>query len=310
MIFCTILTAADIPKAKIMAMSVKRYFANSKVVICLVEQSIHQAAKDSKCFDDVILANELRFDWPKLDRIIFKYNAIEAVSAMKGQFLKDLLKLYKNEDYFIYLDPEMKLFSPCSELFNALREHSIVVTPHQLVPSDPDHISREIELLKEGTFHGGLLAIRRTDNSTQFIEWFADRLNRFYEDPHKGLHLDKKFLNLAMAAFNLHILKHPAYNVAVWNFHERMTIANDGSFHVQGKQLCIFNFSNLEGWRAESNDYEYKYLSNEPWSYDFFNNGEKISMETRIKYRTNPTHFDHCLDLFAESNSNLLQKHG
>jgi hypothetical protein len=301
MIVGTVITAAQIPKAKMMAQSVKQHFPDSTVVVCLVEKSIHLSLNDYKFFDKVILAKDLEFDWPKLERIVFKYNATEAVCAVKGQFLKDLMKIYRKEDDFLYLDSEIKVFSPCTELFKALKAHSIIVTPHQLVPSDPALISREIQLLNEGTFHGGVIAISRTDDSARFVDWFADRLNRFYEDPHKGLYLDKKFLNLAMAAFDVHILRHPAYNVAVWNLHERLTFSADGVFHVHGGQLSMLNFSGLEQWQSDSG-YDQSLL-NEPWSYDFFNSGEPIARESRIEYRTNPVIYDQCPDLFAESNS-------
>ncbi|WP_027090813.1 hypothetical protein [Cohnella thermotolerans] len=311
MIVCTVITAAQIPKARIMAESVKRHLAGSTVVVCLVEQSVHPAAQNCTAFDRVLLAKDLGYDWPPFERLIFKYNAMEAICAVKGQLLKDLiLRLYRKEDEFLYLDSEMKVFSPCSELFDALKEHSIVITPHQLLPSDIRHVIREVELLNEGTFHGGILGIRRTDDALRFVEWFAERLSRSYEDPYNGRYWDKRFLNLAMAAFDLHVLKHPGYNVAAWNFHERMTMSNDGTCHVQGNQLCIFNFAEWESWRSENDENGDQDLSNEPWSYDYFHSGEKIAQVTRHLYRTNPDDFDQYPDLFAESNKRIMQNHG
>lgn len=306
MIVCSVITAADIPKAQEMAKSVKQYIPKSQVVICLVEKSMHPDAEGCKHFDKVLLAKELGFQWPEFDRIIFKYNPIEAVSAIKGQLLKDLLYTYDKEQFFLYLDPEMKVVSACPELLNTLQYHSILLTPHQLYPSKD--IEREHELLNEGTFHSGFIAIKRTVNSTGFIEWFADRLNRFFEDPYKGQHLDKKFLNLAMAGFDVHVLKHPGYNVATWNLHERkMTIRTDGTLYVLGSPLRIFNYSNLESWQTPSKKNGFS-LDDHTWSYDFFHSGERISRETRVNYRQNPEYYDSYADLFAESNSSLLQK--
>lgn len=305
MIVCSVITVADIPKAQVMATSVKQHIPESQVVICLVEKTMHPAVESFKHFDKVMLAKELGFQWPEFDRIIFKYNAIEGVSAIKGQFLKDLLYIYSKEDHFLYLDPDMKVVSPCPELFNKFQHQSILLTPHQLYPSK--NIEREHELLNEGTFHSGFIGIKRTENSTKFIEWFADRLNNFYEDPYKGQHLDKKFLNLAIAGFDIHVLKHPGYNVAIWNLHERkMTMETNGTFRVLGRPLRIFNYSNLESWQTDSDNHGYR-LDDTAWSYDFFHSGEKISREIRVKYRQNPGAYDSYADLFAESNSSLLQ---
>ncbi|ALC83673.1 MULTISPECIES: hypothetical protein [Bacillus] len=305
MIVCSVVTSADIPKAKVMATSVKDHLPESKVVICLVEKFMDPAAEGFKHFDKVLLANELGFQWPKFDRIIFKYNVIEGVSAIKGQLLKDLLYIYTEEDYFLYLDSEMKVVNKCPEMFEELKNHSVLLTPHQLYPSKD--IEREHQLLNEGTFHSGFIAIKRTENSTKFIEWFADRLNQFYEDPYKSQELDKKFLNLAMGGFDIRVLKHPGYNVAAWNLHERMMVTDkDGATHVLGQPLRIINYSNLESWRQDGEIQGYGSDKNN-WSYNFYQSGERISREVRFKYRINPEAYDSYEDLFAESNSSLLQ---
>lgn len=305
MIVCSVITAADIPKAKVMATSVKQHLPESKVVICLLEKVMHPEAEGFIHFDKVMLAKELSFQWPGFDRIIFKYNAVEGVSAMKGQLLKDLLYIYTDEDYFLYLDSEMKVLSECPEMFEEFRHHSILLTPHQLYPSND--IEREHKLLNEGTFHSGFIAIKRTENSTKFIEWFANRLNQFFEDPHKGQQLDKKFLNLAMGGFDIRVLKHPGYNVAHWNLPERKMMVNeDGTSYVLGQPIRIFNYVHMDGWRTDSG-IQVNSLNDQAWSYDFFHSGERISMEIRVKYRQNPEAYDSFDDLFAMSNSILLQ---
>ncbi|MGX5389990.1 hypothetical protein [Bacillus thuringiensis] len=298
MIICSATTAADLPKAKVMAESVKEHMPDSQVIICLVEKTMSPEAETCKFFDKVILAKDLGFQWPEFERVIFKYNSVEGVSVVKGQLLRDLLYLYNKEDYFLYLDPEMKVLGPLQEVINAFQYNSILLTPYQLYPSD---IEREHELLNKGTFQNGFIAIKRSDNAIQFVEWFADRLNRHYEDPYKGEKLDQKFLNLAMAGFDVHVLKNPGYNVAIWNLHERkIHLTPHGEWRVLGRPLRIFNYTKLENWQTDNN-HAYG-LEESTWSYEFYESGEKISYDVKFKYRLNPDAYDSIGDLFAASN--------
>jgi hypothetical protein len=303
MIVCSAISAVEIPHAWEMAKSVKEHMPNAKVVICLVEKTMHPTIQECPYFDKVLLAKDLSFQWPSFDRIIFKYNAKEGISSLKGQLLFDLYTIYAKEDYFFYIDAKMKIMSPCSELLNMFDHHSILFTPVQLYPScDIDH---EHELLNEGTFDNGFIGLKRSENTTKFFEWFSERLTRFYEDPYKGQEIDKKFLNLAMAGFDVYIIRHPGYNVGVWNLHERkMTTDANGKIFVLGNPLRIFNYKGLESWQIESKETKLQ-IDESTWSYDFFHSGEKISRETKVHYRQNVSNYDSFGDLFAESNESL-----
>lgn len=304
MIVCSAITANDIPNAIVMAKSVKDYLQDVKVIICLIEKNMNKAAEKCPYFDEVILAKDLSFQWPSFERIIFKYNPTEAVSAIKGQLLYDLYYMYSKEDYFLYLDAKMSIISPCTEMMNLFKYHSIQLVPTQLYPS-PD-IEREHELLNEGTFENGFIALKRSDNASKFIDWFAERLNNFYEDPFKGLELDKKFLNLAMGGFDVHIINHPGYNVSIQNFHERPLIMDsNGDIKVLGKPLRLFNYKGIGNWQIGKETYDFQ-ITDPKWSYDYFNNGEKILRETKVKYRKNPNDYDSIADLFEENNQILL----
>lgn len=309
MIISTVACNANLPKAMLMAKSVKRHMEDAKIVVCLVEERMHPKAADYPYFDKTVLAKDMGFG--NFYRHMFKYIQIQAASAVKGMLFGYLLQKYSSEDKFVYLDPDMYVTGSFDELADCLKEGSIVITPHHLEPSEAWDCSREIDLLKDGTFHGGLVAIRRTEEAERFVHWWRHVIASDYKDPYGCMFLDQKWLNFVPSFFDASIFKHPGYNVAFWNLHEKrrqIHLQPDGTYQVNGKPLRCFHFSNFLGLldgrlRASVPDpnsgiyelkkeYEWKLQKMEQkvkpgqaWSYDFFASGKRILKTTRSRYK-------------------------
>jgi hypothetical protein len=328
MIICTVTSTRFLPEAIVMAKSAKKHIPNSKVVVCLVEEIIHPAASSCQDFDHVILAKDLGFK--NFYKRIFKYKALEAVTSVKAKLFLYLFDLFPKEERFVFLDTDIKILGPFDEVMHALDQYPILVTPH--ITENDGIIDNELTTIIYGVCNTGFLAVKRTDEGKRFLHWWADRLEKYcYDETSKGIFVDQKWLDLALSIFDVHLFKHPGYNVACWNLPQRW-IADDsnGNYIVNEQPLrfCHFSglfskrFNNVLKWYLPDKThgiYQIKdmyikelkqagqeALSNEPWSYDYFVNGEKITSKSRNRYRHSTRLQKEFSNPFKQSNASFL----
>ncbi|NGY80794.1 hypothetical protein F6Y02_43380 [Bacillus megaterium] len=148
----------------VLAKSVKEYHPDAKFIICLIEEEIPSTAREFRYFDEIILAKDLGI--PNFYSFIFKHNAIEASTAVKGNLFLYLLNRYIDYNKFIYLDPDIYVMDRLTELDSLLDEHSIVLTPHLLTPEDKDDMiaikGNEIQILQKDYSIWGFLLFQET----------------------------------------------------------------------------------------------------------------------------------------------------
>jgi len=187
-------------------------------------------------------------------------------------------------------------------------------------------MDNELSALQHGVFNLGFLAISRSEEAERFAAWWASRLSMFcYDDIPRGIFTDQKWIDLAPCYFDVHILKHPGYNVAPWNLSKRKLTFSDG-YHVNGQHLRFFHYSGFDSGANEGmikkyvpdssncvyslrdhyvrqlEDADHSGLGDTKWSYDYFFSGEPIERNSRIIYRDVPEMPYRVENPFAESN--------
>ena len=310
MIVYTSICMNYLPKALILAKSLKKYNTNVKFYVILVEREIPDDWPDivDDLIDEVILAKDLGFK--DFDKFIFKHSLVEASTSVKGQALVNLLN---KDDKVVYIDPDIQTYKSLDELSEILNEEDIVLTPHLTIPEvdEKDIIHNELSALRHGIYNLGFLAVKRSDEGLKFAEWWRDRLNLFcYDDIPRGIFTDQRWIDLAPAYFNVYILKNPGYNMAPWNLSTRKLDFRDEKLIVNSEyELVFFHYSGFdsganekvfERYVPDKTEYIYKLrdnyidemeyygqkeLGNHNWSYDYYFNGEKINDKTRNLYR-------------------------
>lgn len=328
MIVCTSLCANYLPKARVLAKSLKKHNPRAKLVACLVEDELPVDPTLWIYFADIVLAKDLGI--PNFNSFIFKHDKMEASTVVKGQLFKYLLNLYPSDSTFVYLDPDVYVGGAFDELLAALRSNSIILTPHLIHPENtPAAVLRnELDALKHGAYNLGFLAIKRSKEAQEFINWWTDRTQMAcYKDIRNGIFTDQKWIDLAPGFFNIHLLKHAGYNVAPWNLSQRkITKTRDGTLLVNGEALRFFHFSGfdsralmgmlqefvpdqsdpvytlLKQYQAELEVLGHHYLGKLPWSYDYFISGEPITTASRQCYRRNPRLQARCPNPFTHTN--------
>lgn len=306
MIVCTIASANYLHKVMILAKSVKEHLASAKMVVCLLEKDLDPWLIQQPYIDEIVLAKNL--DIPMFSSFLFKYGVIEGSTAVKANLLQYLFANYQVESHCIYLDPDTKVLSSFDELTQVMMNNNILFIPHQL----------ELEGFWPSQHHNGLynlgfIGLSRSRETDRFLSWWADRLYHYcyYSSP---LFVDQKWIDLAPVYFDVHIFKHPGYNISFWNLHEhcrRISVSNSGQYMVHDKPVCFFHFSCLnsylqssmrywieddqsavyqlvENYRLELKNMGQDEICSKSWSYAFFESGERISYDTRIIFRNNP----------------------
>jgi hypothetical protein len=306
MVFTTSICANYLPRAMVLAESIKKQMPGSTFVVWLLEREIPPSIAAFPFFDEVILVKD-GVDY-NLEHFIFRHQVIEASTAVKGDLFKYILKRYPSENKFVYLDPDIWVYSPLRELEQLLDEHEIVLTPHLL--KECGQLVMEISILEHGIFNLGFLAIRRSAEAEKLINWWTDRLHRACFDlKHIGLFTDQKWLNHATVFFDAYVLRHPGYNVGPWSLMSRGVTLEENRVLVEGLPLRFMHFSGfpdtfnqcVEFWAKEgkeillklSDDYaallkqrNVAGLSAMPWSYAQYASKTPISLFARMKWRT------------------------
>ena len=328
MIFFTSICANYLPKAMALAESVKRHCPGARFVLCLVEREVPAIAIAFPHFDEIVLAKDA--GWENFDAFMFRHSIVEASTAVKPRFMQHLVETHQDADKFVYLDPDVLVYSDLSELEALLDRESIVVCPHLLRPGN---IDMEISSLAHGSYNLGFLAVSRAGNSHAFLQWWADRLFLYcYDDKSRGIFTDQKWIDLAPSFFDVHILKHHGYDFATWSLlGSDLRAAPSGGYAANGDPLRFIHFSGLDSgtidkaigwWLTPDNRDTFAALYAEylgllerhgqaalgktPWSYATYLDGRAIAREARVAYR-DPALWARIPQPFASSDAEVLQ---
>ena len=305
MVIFTSVCANYVHKARTLAQSVKKNIPDAKMVLCLVEKEVDSRIPD-ECFDEIILAKDA---WEgNFNRFIFKHAIVEASTAVKGQFFRYLMDRYTEESQFVYLDPDVYVYSDFVELRNELKHSPIVLCPHLLKPGN---IDMELSSTAHGVYNLGFLGISRSEEGRKCVDWWADRLYLFcYDDIQRGIFTDQKWFDLVPCFFNATVFKHHGYDFAPWSLLNCNMETRGSEYYIEGDPLRFIHFSGLghsaekcmKDWLPEG-EHPFKELyaryksihdanntdniSKTPWSYSRYESGEPIDDEIRIAYRSN-----------------------
>jgi len=241
----------------------------------------------------------------------FRFDVIEFSTNVKPHCFSQLLAQY---DQVLYLDPDTYVFDSLAPVFDALADHSILITPASMTPVLDGHRPDDLEFLRVGVFNLGFAGVSSSDEGLRFVHWWSDRcLSDGFHETSTGVFVDQKWVNLAPCYFEgCRILRDPGVNMAPWNLHERTLSRVDGMYRVNEQwSLRLFHFSSfdphqpqtiarrqtryaegeradlrplLEVYAAELLSAGYDELSQYEYGFDYLETGEYISPTLRRIY--------------------------
>lgn len=305
--FYTSININYLPKARILAKSVKQHCKDAKFSLVFSDLLPDEIQIDQEPFDEIVTVQELGIPVNNLDLWIYEHTVVELCTAVKGQALVKFLE--EGSEKIVYLDPDIVVFDNLHSLEQLLDKYDVILTPHVTIPEEEkkDIVNNEICALKYGAYNFGFYAVRNSKNGLEFARWWRDRLVDFcYDDIPNGIFTDQKWGDLVPGMFaGVHILHDPGYNVATWNISHRIVDKNkEGVYTVNGVPLKFYHFSGFDSGAQErmldiyskGNQHLYdlrewylKRMKEEgqdtygsyPSQYNFYDSGEKIQPQER-----------------------------
>lgn len=318
MIIYTSINWAYLPKARLLAKSVKQHIPDATFVLAMLERNFDDPTLIDPDFDVVIGPDELGI--PNLDAWIFTHNVVEACTAQKGRVLQILLDRYPTEAV-VYLDPDIEVYSDLLELKECLANSDVVLTPHLAHPEDTKLgiESNELSALIHGTYNLGFVAVSNTTNGRIFADWWSSRLIDYcYDEKSRGIFTDQKWVDLAPGLFDgIHILRHPSYNIATWNISQRNLVwdTEQECNLINGTPIRFIHYSGFDSgahvamlekfaadnkaFKALSNSYTHRLNalevstpSTKSWTYSVLNDGTPVNNSWRRAFRDSDDYLD------------------
>ena len=310
MLVYTSVTKSYLPKARVLAKSVKKYHPEWIFVLLFSDSLPEDFDLGQEPFDEVLLLEELGIEnWQQWS---FGHTIVELCTAVKGE-AASLLAQRSDVDKIMYLDPDIKVFNDLGILDDLLEEHDVLLTPHLLdmeceISAIQDN---EISALKHGVYNLGFFAAKTEGQGLAFIRWWAARLREFcIDDIPGGLFTDQRWCDLAPCFFDkLYILRDRGCNVATWNLAYRpLTRSSNGELYAADVLLRFYHFTGYDSgdgkgmlmryaaqqqiahelWREYHQDLleaGQGQKSDARWCYGFFEDGSPVPNEARRLYR-------------------------
>lgn len=246
-IFFTLCSNSYLAQAKTLGDSLAKFHPKSKFIIGLVDYRDPEIDYSFFKGMEIIGFDEIGFQ--EFDEMIARYNVIEFNTSVKPFYIDYLWKWFGTDSPIIYLDPDIVLYRSLDHVLDNLITHSIVLTP--MFCEAPEKTSLdELVALRHGMFNLGFIALKYSEHSQKFIDWWKERLRTHcLIDKPRGIFVDQKWVDLAPLLFDeVFILKHRGYNMAWWNFSERRLLDKEGVYAVNhpDQLLHFFHFSGFK----------------------------------------------------------------
>jgi glycosyltransferase involved in cell wall biosynthesis len=228
--------------ASTLAQSYLRHHPDNDFYIVLVDRADGHIPETLPCGAQVVEMADLAI--PDVSRFIYRYSIMELNTAVKPFALAHLFEVGGYET-LLYIDPDIWVMQPLTEIYGALERASVVLTPHIRKPYYDDAFPSDLSILQSGTYNLGFIGLRRGASATQLLDWWMSKLYRdCIVDIPSGLFVDQKWIDMVPGMFPDHaIIYHPGYNVAYWNLHERTLRQAGQGWTVDDLPLAFFHFS-------------------------------------------------------------------
>ncbi|MBD2082338.1 glycosyl transferase, group 1 [Leptolyngbya sp. FACHB-17] len=249
-IVCTTTTKNHLAYARTLAETLLEHNSDAELYVLLADRL--DDAFDPDCESFKLISLEELPDQHLVEQMTFYYTPFELCCALRGVLHQYIYETLAPESW-IFLDSDVMVCHSLEAIFEQLSQVSILLSPHVTTPISLDRAPNlEVTLLRGGTYNGGFLGLRRTDEAYRFINWWKTRLAYYgFADPQvsdpRGLFVDQLWLNLAPVYFqDFGILWHPGANIGHWNFYERQFERDpNGNVLVNDQPLLFLHFS---GW--------------------------------------------------------------
>jgi len=306
----TSITSNYIPKARVLANSVKRQLPFSRFTLVVSDHTPSSFPHAVEPFDAILYLEDLGI--PNLRSWAFQHSRVELSTAVKGFALARLLG-QPDSSSVLYFDPDIVILAALDGLVEHFKNASILLTPHLTEPelTMEGILDNEVCALQHGIYNLGFIGVTPSAEGIRFAKWWRERLTHFCRDDIPGgLFTDQRWIDFVPAYFDdVAILRDPTYNVCTWNLsHRKVEGTLETGLTVNGRPIVFYHFSGLDSGSQQA--MLRKYGSEMPalfqlrrwyldecdrmgqdtygesaWAYECFDNREPITALHRKLYR-------------------------
>jgi hypothetical protein len=240
---CTVVARNYLPRARVLANSLKRHHPDVKLWVLVIDGEPTGAPTDEPftmlSLHDVGLGNRLGREMAAI------YSVLEFSTSVKPWLLAHLLE--ETDQPVLYFDPDIEIFGGVGHLADLATLHGVVVTPHHLQPLPRDgKTPTEADFLAAGTYNLGFIGTGVGAVESGFLEFWRDRLQRDgLVDYANMMFTDQRWIDF-INCFPHHVVRDTACNVAYWNIAQRSLARQAETMLVDGRPLVFFHFSGFD----------------------------------------------------------------
>jgi hypothetical protein len=244
----TIVSRSYLAEARVLLRSVAEYWPEAARTVFVTDADGELLETGGDAFE-VIDAGATAI--PRFRQMGFAYSAAEFCYVLKPFCAQHLFERGDSEAV-VYLDADMLLLAPPRDLEEALRNHSVVLTPHRLGPLPGETMHHNLVI--SGTFNAGFFAVSRSEEGSRFLDWWGRQLI-VPSNISMQWHNDQGWLDFVPVFFpGTLVLRHPGYDVAFWNMIER-EVRRDAA--LEGGKVEKSESGEVSEWRVRFGGDEY-----------------------------------------------------
>ncbi|MEA2191694.1 MAG: hypothetical protein QOI73_1815, partial [Solirubrobacteraceae bacterium] len=246
---CTIIAKNYVAQARVLARSLAEHHPEARMHVLVVDDYDGYIEPDAEPFGVVTPA---QLEIAGFERMVVMYDVLELSTAVKPWLMRWLLAR-SPDGTAVYLDPDMRVYAPLHDVFEAVRRHRLVLSPHCLdpIPRDGKRPSEQ-DILMAGAYNLGFIGIGSGAFADELLAWWSERLETdCLIDPARGFFVDQRWIDLVPGmAHSFHLLRDRGFNVAYWNLSARpISRSADGAWRAGEVALRLFHFSGFDGAR-------------------------------------------------------------
>jgi glycosyltransferase involved in cell wall biosynthesis/SAM-dependent methyltransferase len=242
---CTIIAKNYLAYARVLGRSLAEHEPDVRFKVLIIDDIEGYVDPAAEPFE-VVTIDQLEIE--NFARMAVIYGVLELSTAVKPWLLRWMLR--DSPGGAVYLDPDMRVYAPLTEMFQAVRDHGLVLNPHNTEPMPRDgRKPSEQDILIAGSYNLGFIGIGSTAFADELLDWWGERLERdCIVDPERGFFVDQRWIDLVPGmADDFYVLRDPGFNVAYWNLATRPVSERDGRWYVKGDvPLRLFHFSGFD----------------------------------------------------------------
>jgi glycosyltransferase involved in cell wall biosynthesis len=253
---CTIIARNYLPAARVLANSFREHHPDGNFSVLVVDDPDHTITDEPF---QVLHLEDLGIEHDEALRMAAIYDVMELCTALKPWLLAN--RWENGASVAIYLDPDIRIYAPLTDLPPLAQDKGIVLIPHVTYPMLRDGLrTNEREILSAGIYNLGFIAV--SPSASDFLSFWKERLRRYCIDDRPNMcFVDQRWVDFVPGLFTVHILQDPGYNVAYWNVDQRQLSLVDGKYLVNDVPLRFFHFS---GYRPDTPYLLSKHQGEEP----------------------------------------------